>query len=73
MKKTGLLFLTIGILFSLFSLAMTARAAISFNDPGFAVAWQRTDKPVQDTPGLGRGYTWGPPIAGTQDLTVEIL
>ena len=71
MKKPVLLFLTIGIFFSLFSLAVTAWAAINFNDPGFAVAWQRADKPVQDTPGLGRGYTWGPPLAGTESLATE--
>jgi hypothetical protein len=50
----------------------SASAAPAFNDPGFANTWNRVDKPVEErSAGLGRGYTWGPIIAGTESIKTE--
>jgi outer membrane protein assembly factor BamB len=40
-------------------------------DPSFAATWDRVDKPVQDIPGIGRGYTWGPLVATATAITSE--
>jgi sugar lactone lactonase YvrE len=51
--------------------ALPALAAPGFGDAGFENTWNRVDKPVQDLPGVGRGYTWGPPAPNAGNITTE--
>jgi len=71
MKKYVLpVLIVLSILVSVFGITL-ARAAINFNDPGFANTWNRVDKPVEELPGLGRGQTWGPIIQGSEGIKTE--
>ncbi len=54
------------------TLSLTITQASSFNDPAFDLTWNRVDKPVQDGAGVGRGYTWGPGVSGSENITSEI-
>ncbi len=61
MRKTFLIQLT--TLFLLFLTLLSVNlvmAAPVFNQPVFANTWNRVDRPVQEIPNVGRGYTWGP-------------
>ena len=51
--------------------ALPALAAPGFGDTGFENTWNRVDKPVQDLPGVGRGYTWGPPAPNAGNISTE--
>jgi len=69
MRKFRLPFLALllGLIFSL-----NISQASEFNDPAFGLTWNRVDKPVQDGVGVGRGYTWGPVVGGSENITSEI-
>lgn len=41
-------------------LETTANAAPTFANSKFQELWEYSDKPVVETPGIGRGFTWGP-------------
>jgi hypothetical protein len=62
--------LLIGLLFQLTS-AVSVQAAPTFHDPAFASVWNRVDKPVESLSGIGRGYTWGPTVPDTENITSE--
>ncbi len=68
--RTGLAFVAVLSLVTSAS-PQTARAAYGFNDPAFAQQWDRLDAPVQNTESPSRGYTWGPPVAGSGRITAE--
>lgn len=59
------------ILSAVSSWDQVAHAAFNFNDPAFAGTWNQVDKPVAELPGIGRGYTWGPPAPGTLAIINE--
>lgn len=46
-------------------------AAPNFASPAFATNWNRLDKAVQEVPGVGRGYTWGPQAPGAEPIASE--
>ncbi len=71
MKKNVLPILTVLSMLVSVLVVTPAIAAINFNDPGFTNTWNRVDKPVQDIPGVGRGYTWGPIVVGSDGTTTE--
>jgi len=73
-KKFRLAFLAV-VIFSLlpsFVSAAPLKPGTRFNDLGFAKTWLRLDKPVQELPGVGRGYTWGPPLDFGKNVLTEI-
>lgn len=69
MRKLSLLLFL--VLCSLVSVPIVSSATITFNDPGFATIWNRVDKPVADLPNPSRGYTWGPPAPGAENIASE--
>ncbi len=72
MKRIGLSILSLALVLIGLLANSPVQAALSFNDPGFANLWNRVDKPVQDGSGVGRGYTWGPPVVNTAATTTEL-
>ncbi len=73
MKKFRLAFLAV-VIFTLlpsFASAAPTKPGMRFNDQGFSKAWQRLDKPVQELPGVGRGYTWGPSLNFGKPILTE--
>jgi hypothetical protein len=48
-----------------------AQASFGFNDPAFKQRWNRVDFPILYSELPPRGYTWGPPIAGSGWITAE--
>ncbi|MEI7554907.1 PQQ-binding-like beta-propeller repeat protein [Candidatus Chlorohelix sp.] len=70
--KKKYLFLSLAVLLvSTFAVGASSAISISFNDPGFANTWNKIDKPVDEIPGVGRGFTWGPIVAGAAAITTE--
>lgn len=65
-KQTSLL-VAVLLLVTLFSglVVQITQAAPQFANDKFKNLWQYSDKPVDEIPGLGRGYTWGPNSFGT--------
>jgi len=48
-----------------------ANATFTFSNEAFTRTWNTADKPVQDLPDIGRGYTWGPAVQGSDQITTE--
>jgi hypothetical protein len=71
MRRSNLILLPWLITTLLLLLMPLSAGAVSFIDAGFTANWNRVDKPVQDLAGLGRGYTWGPVVAGSEAITSE--
>lgn len=59
------------LLSSLFLTLATVEAAPNFSSAGFLLTWNRVDKVVDELPNPGRGYTWGPLVAGSGMVTTE--
>ncbi|MEI6046350.1 MAG: PQQ-binding-like beta-propeller repeat protein [Chloroflexota bacterium] len=47
-------------------------ATASFTSPSFATTWNRVDKPLEELTNLGRGYTWGPTVPNSENVTNEV-
>ncbi|NWJ46055.1 MAG: PQQ-binding-like beta-propeller repeat protein [Chloroflexi bacterium] len=67
----SLVVLLAAILATLLPAVSSSAMNISFNDPGFSNTWNRIDKPVDEIPGVGRGFTWGPIVLGAAAITNE--
>ena len=72
MKKLVLPGLALLGVVALLLVATSVSAAINFRDPSFGKVWNRVDKPVEERSQLGRGYTWGPVVQGSEGISGEI-
>lgn len=69
-RNTVSFFVLLFVLFSLFP-TLPVCAISGFNDGAFDKVWNRIDKPVEEFPLSGRGYTWGPVVQEAQGITRE--
>ncbi|HEX2910076.1 MAG TPA: glycoside hydrolase family 172 protein [Chloroflexia bacterium] len=70
MKRLVLPGLLLALGLSLLMAPLTG-ASPAFNDPAFAITWNRVDKIFSDYLSPGRGYTWGPPVPGSATVSAE--
>jgi len=50
---------------------LVSAAPSTFNDAAFATTWNRVDKAVEEVPGSGRSYLWGPAVIAASTTVTE--